>query len=82
MDRFRAERPANRIPEEDPWRYVQNAVWGENDDLIPLRNADLLVDAVASGKKVIIPGGTHAPYLSDPEPFHRELLDFCNSIVW
>jgi abhydrolase domain-containing protein 14 len=57
------------------------AVWGENDDLIPLKNADLLVNAVANGRKVIIPGGSHAPYLSDPERFHRELCDFCNSIA-
>ncbi len=52
------------------------ALWGENDDVVPFENADTLVSTVANGRKVIIPGGSHAPYLSDPARFHRELLDF------
>jgi abhydrolase domain-containing protein 14 len=52
------------------------AIWGEHDDVVPFENADTLVSAVANGRKVIIPGGSHAPYLSDPARFHKELLDF------
>ncbi|MFH1153907.1 MAG: alpha/beta hydrolase [Pseudomonadota bacterium] len=52
------------------------AVWGEKDDIIPLALADILVNAVPRGRKIIIPGGTHAPYLSDTGRFTRELLDF------
>ena len=52
------------------------AVWGEHDDVIPLDLADVLVDNVPQGRKVIVPGGTHAPYLSDPAGFTRELLGF------
>lgn len=52
------------------------AVWGEKDDLIPVERADILMDSVPNGEKVVIPEGTHASYLSDPERFNREILRF------
>jgi pimeloyl-ACP methyl ester carboxylesterase len=56
------------------------AVWGQNDTLIPQEQADLLVRAVRAGRKVIIPGGSHAPYMSDPHTFHIELLAFVEGL--
>jgi pimeloyl-ACP methyl ester carboxylesterase len=52
------------------------AVWGEHDRTIPFEHADALVQAAEQGRKVIVPGGSHAPYMSDPATFHRELLTF------
>jgi pimeloyl-ACP methyl ester carboxylesterase len=56
------------------------AIWGENDALIPRSQADLLVRSVKQGRKVIIPGGSHSPYISDPAAFHGALLGFLDEM--
>jgi pimeloyl-ACP methyl ester carboxylesterase len=52
------------------------AVWGENDRLIPQEQADLLVSSSKQGRKVVIAGGSHAPYMTDPKAWHKVLLEF------
>ena len=52
------------------------AIWGEQDRLIPISDAELLVRSVENGRLVIVPKGSHAPYMSNPSLFNRELLQF------
>ncbi len=52
------------------------AVWGENDSIVPIADADLLVGSVKHGRKVVIAGATHAPYMSNPAVFHQSLIEF------
>ena len=52
------------------------AIWGEHDRTVPIIDAELLVKSVKRGQLVVIPNGSHAPYMSNPELFNRELIQF------
>lgn len=52
------------------------AVWGEHDRIVPISHAELLVGSVQHGQLVVVPNGTHAPYMSDPEFFNHKLVHF------
>ena len=52
------------------------AIWGEQDRLIPISDAELFVKSVKQGQLVIIPNGSHAPYMSNPSLFNQVLLRF------
>ena len=52
------------------------AVWGEHDNIIPIGDGELLVKSVKQGQLIVIPNGTHAPYMSEPKLFNQKLLQF------
>ncbi len=52
------------------------AIWGEQDQIVPISDAELLVNSVKHGQLVVVPDGHHAVYKSDPTLFNRELLQF------
>ncbi|MHB1557080.1 MAG: alpha/beta fold hydrolase [Isosphaeraceae bacterium] len=56
------------------------AIWGENDEIVPRDQADLLVKSVKRGRKAIISGAGHAVYMNAPAAFHEELLRFLREI--
>jgi abhydrolase domain-containing protein 14 len=56
------------------------AIWGEHDHTIPLSDAELLVKSVKHGELIVIPNGSHAPYMSNPGLFNQKLVGFMSTI--
>ncbi len=56
-------------------------VWGQNDQLIPLEQADQLVTAVAQGEKLVLEGAGHAAYMDKTQEFHTALLRFLQRVT-
>lgn len=55
------------------------AIWGANDRVVPLKNGEALV-ADQRGKLVVLPEAGHPSYMSDPDGFHKAVLEFLATI--
>ena len=55
-------------------------VWGSEDSVIPLKQADRLTRALPRSRKVVLEGASHACYLDRPIEFHRALLQFLGGL--
>ena len=55
-------------------------LWGEEDTVIPPREADRLARAFSNGRRVVFEGASHPCYLDRPIEFHRELLQFLGGL--
>ncbi|MEM7354125.1 MAG: alpha/beta hydrolase [Acidobacteriota bacterium] len=54
--------------------------WGENDQVIPLKQGEQLNRTLPNSRLVVLEGAKHPCYLDRPLDFHRELLQFLRSL--
>ncbi|NET62146.1 MAG: alpha/beta hydrolase [Symploca sp. SIO2E6] len=52
------------------------AIWGSNDRLIPVAQADLLLKLMPNAQKVILDNAGHASYMRATDEFHEHLIKF------
>lgn len=55
-------------------------IWGENDNVVPLRDARALGEALPNSRQVVLKGAGHPSYLDATAEFHRELLLFLRAL--
>ncbi|MGD2182611.1 alpha/beta fold hydrolase [Lusitaniella coriacea] len=56
------------------------ALWGSNDRIIPLQQADLLAQLMPNTQKVVIEDAGHACYMRATTEFHQHLLEFIQKL--
>ncbi len=56
-------------------------VWGENDKLIPLEQADQLAATIPNSRKLVIRDAGHAAYMEKAQEFHAALLEFLKGLT-
>lgn len=52
------------------------AIWGSNDRIVPLAQAELLVQLIPKARKVILKDAGHACYMKATKKFNQQLLYF------
>jgi abhydrolase domain-containing protein 14 len=55
-------------------------VWGENDRVFPVDQAQSLADSFTRGRTLILEGARHPAYLDRPDAFHAALLEFLGEV--
>ncbi|MDJ0517843.1 MAG: alpha/beta hydrolase [Trichodesmium sp. MO_231.B1] len=55
------------------------AIWGSNDRIVPVAQADLLVELMPNSQKVILDDAGHACYMRKTEDFHKHLIKFLDT---
>lgn len=51
-------------------------IWGSNDNIVPVEQADELVKMMQNAQKVILENAGHACYMKATDKFHEHLLKF------
>ena len=55
-------------------------IWGDDDPIVPVENANMLDSLVADSDVVTLPGGGHPTYLNQTDTFHRHLVRFLEKL--
>ncbi|NES72593.1 MAG: alpha/beta hydrolase [Okeania sp. SIO2D1] len=55
-------------------------IWGSQDRIISVEQADLLTQAMPNSRKIILENAGHNCYLDAPEEFNKHLLNFLKSL--
>jgi abhydrolase domain-containing protein 14 len=56
-------------------------LWGEQDDVVPLRQANALHEWVKDSRLVVLKGARHPCYLDRPDEFHEALIQFLRALA-
>lgn len=56
-------------------------VWGSEDTIMPVAQADELAAALKNGRKLILQGAPHPAYLERPAEFHEALVKFVAEVA-
>lgn len=56
-------------------------ITGDNDQLIPPANSDVLAKHIPGARLVKVPGGSHAFNFETPDVFNREILSFLETVA-
>lgn len=56
------------------------AIWGENDNVVPRSQQDLLANSVPNAHKIVVQGAGHALYMDDADAFHEALVEFLSGL--
>ena len=56
------------------------AIWGSNDRIVPVSQADILLQTIPNGTKVLLPDAGHPCYLKATALFHQHLMRFVQGL--
>jgi pimeloyl-ACP methyl ester carboxylesterase len=56
------------------------AIWGSEDQVVPVDHADFLCNAMPNAEKVVIENGAHPCYLTHTDVFHAYLIGFLGGL--
>ena len=56
-------------------------IWGDDDPIVPVENAELLSDVVDRSEALILAGGGHPTYINCTGEFHSRMLEFIEGLA-
>lgn len=57
------------------------AIWGSNDGIVPVAQADVLVKQMVNARKVVLQNAGHACYMRATDEFHHHLQNFATQCL-